>query len=748
MFIDDVHRLAARDVETVRAWTKRVGLSSSGPGVKLVLVGRDSRACLHPSAEISGAVGRIGLTDLAMTQDETRMALGCTKAQAREVHRRYRGWPVAVAMLGQQGGVDAWTDTVGSPLPSRVTALLQDLVEAEILSGLDRTHLDPLCGLAILSPVDLQAACDVLSMPPDEVAVHVRSLEPLIVRESAQTTILPYVAEALQRVGWASFPSAMKRYHSRASDHFQMKGETVTALTHTMKSGNPDQVANIIENAGGVFLWLAEGMEEIQEVMGFVDAKSMPDHPRLLLIQSLLHTKSGELAEARRFWNLARAASRNFLADRPGGDDEALRDESRIIGAMMAAYGCHSLEDQINAGLTYLDERDATGRSDFLQGYIHTLLCVHALQNGIFEDVMHHARRSEAAFERAGSQYGIVFLNIHRSGAAYGEGRLKAARALLGRTKQKRARLFPRDDGLKAICNTMMAELDLEAGSFLSARRGLSGTQKNLVAGEAWFDVHAAAYRTRAYLDRITRGPEQARDNLADAAASTRKRGLERVGRYIDCLRLELACRADDAEEAERLGDTLKLGEMLADDECLGYLMWREYLTSNVAQVLASRLAGDLQQAESLASRLHAYGERQGNAICRAYGLGLLVPSRPDLAADLVDVLQESGLVLPLILDPTLWPVLSKVRSGRVLVRSAEDVLRSLEPAKKTGFTKRERSILTHLQDGTPDKVIAQALGVSVHTVRFHLKNIFAKTGLQSRHDVARIAPSLLSANR
>jgi LuxR family maltose regulon positive regulatory protein len=43
--------------------------------------------------------------------------------------------------------------------------------------------------------------------------------------------------------------------------------------------------------------------------------------------------------------------------------------------------------------------------------------------------------------------------------------------------------------------------------------------------------------------------------------------------------------------------------------------------------------------------------------------------------------------------------------------------------------------VLLHLNSGLQDKIIARRLGITEHTVRFHLKNIYAKTRSQGRLD-------------
>ena len=57
--------------------------------------------------------------------------------------------------------------------------------------------------------------------------------------------------------------------------------------------------------------------------------------------------------------------------------------------------------------------------------------------------------------------------------------------------------------------------------------------------------------------------------------------------------------------------------------------------------------------------------------------------------------------------------------------------------AKSTDFTDRELEVLRLLAEGMMDKEIADALHLSVTTVRYHVNNLISKTGSSSRTELA-----------
>lgn len=61
-------------------------------------------------------------------------------------------------------------------------------------------------------------------------------------------------------------------------------------------------------------------------------------------------------------------------------------------------------------------------------------------------------------------------------------------------------------------------------------------------------------------------------------------------------------------------------------------------------------------------------------------------------------------------------------------------------PADAFDLTDRERELLQHLVDGSTEEAIAEALFISPHTVRTHIKNIYKKLHVHSRAAVVRTA--------
>jgi DNA-binding NarL/FixJ family response regulator len=109
----------------------------------------------------------------------------------------------------------------------------------------------------------------------------------------------------------------------------------------------------------------------------------------------------------------------------------------------------------------------------------------------------------------------------------------------------------------------------------------------------------------------------------------------------------------------------------------------------------------------------------------RAWGVLPFDTSAEELLAA-VGALHEGLLVgLPAMMEPLL---------GRLLHTHEIDAEELVEP-----LTEREAQVLQLLAQGMANKQIAVALGISEHTVKFHVSSIYAKFGATSRTEAVRI---------
>jgi len=102
------------------------------------------------------------------------------------------------------------------------------------------------------------------------------------------------------------------------------------------------------------------------------------------------------------------------------------------------------------------------------------------------------------------------------------------------------------------------------------------------------------------------------------------------------------------------------------------------------------------------------------------------------------------GVVARRTSGPRLTRALDAILEGLLVIDDelAEDTLRP--PQRPLGsretLTPRELEVLEHLASGLSNKEIAVRLGVSFHTVKFHVNSILGKLGASSRTEVVALA--------
>ena len=128
--------------------------------------------------------------------------------------------------------------------------------------------------------------------------------------------------------------------------------------------------------------------------------------------------------------------------------------------------------------------------------------------------------------------------------------------------------------------------------------------------------------------------------------------------------------------------------------------------------------------------------------------------ARPDLIADEADadVLIADGAVAadlfangPAVLRvgagggfDSLEPGL--ILSAAALLAAGYRITAEREPPRIAPLTARELQVAALLVEGASNKAIARALGISVHTVKFHVAAVLEKLGARNRADAVAIA--------
>lgn len=232
-------------------------------------------------------------------------------------------------------------------------------------------------------------------------------------------------------------------------------------------------------------------------------------------------------------------------------------------------------------------------------------------------------------------------------------------------------------------------------------------------------------------------------DRIADADALllhaeqlTAQRGWLRAQVALMAERLILRLKTGETDEARRLLTQLEQRVQAAQAESEDVLCW--YVARCQSHLLIA--TGELLAAAEILSALVLAQEQRGEALLALQSRLLLAVTlwragETERAADSCKPLLQRAVqqqLLRSLLDagPALPLLLAHMRAQQVL-----DMLPQRDTAGSSPLrlTEREQQILRLIAEGLSNKSIARPLGISVETVKWHLKQLYEKLQVNGR---------------
>lgn len=749
LILDDVERVGSPQVRTQLDTLIRYAPDN----LHIALAARNNPGLSLAHLSLMGLVNSIDAGSLRFTAAETSAYLEGT-VPSHEMHsltQRTEGWPVAVQILravtarDREGGHDMLREQ-----PSR--GLAATYLTEQLVRGLAGRQLQFLCDISLLDAVSIELA-DQVREARDSAQIlreldYLCALIPPLEGAPGHVRLHPMLREHFAVLAERD-PTRCALIHRRAAQWLAAGRNLLAALRHAVAAGDKMLTGLLILQAGGVSIWIRHGMQEVIAADRLIDEEMIAAMPRLGLMRAIVLIKQSRLHEARAQYDRLAAATRGFSQDPAAADASSLRREALFILSMLVIYCCLPLSE---THLSSLDQGLHDPAADDVELSHHkTVLCVAYLQSGHFDLAWRYGEEAAAHCLAFGSVYGTNFIDFHTGSIAMARGDTQEAVQRYERGRRKSRRHFPHDEGLRLVGDVLTAELDLECNAIGNAKRRLSQVIAGLRDAEAWFEIYAAAYGAGAEVYLIDRGLDETLGMLDEAQTRAQRLGLAKLVPLLDALRVASLTLSGEQDRALRVAErspTRFAEAALAGGEGAS---WREVecLATSWVRLLArhGRHAEAMQTCDAALS----YGRSRGAArmILRLNVLAALcldgMGQRPAALARMADicgeVIRTSYLRSVVREGPALVPLLSeasRVLPDEALRRQAHDLHDLLtgqaEAVRRTPvFSPRELDVLQHLDRGLKDKVIARRLGVSEHAVRFHLKNIYAKTRSHGR---------------
>lgn len=669
-------------------------------------------------AELYGHVRRLGIADLLIERDELLEALPARLAD--RILAATRGWPLLV------GGATPGATGLPGFLASEFLAPMTGAELAALTAWLDGRAVEP----ALLELVPL------LDLVRPALA------------EAVETTLAVRRSDPEQAAALAAGYARLSLF--------------TEAVTTFQAVGRYDDAFAAFAAGGGRFFLYRHGSAAFDRVLSGFPLDYALGNDTLVMSLAMQALKHGEVARARhllaeRFGSGVNEVRRVFSGrDRYSTDLVAFR-------VVMLIYEDYQLTDEL-FGQVFSTLADLPIDAHIQRGAFYNAvleLYIRTRQFAAAEDV---AQRALYHYEQAKVPMLAFYIALHRALM-----RLLMGDAINARQHAEQAAQYLHGVGFDSpgdarLLKLLEACIDYEGGKPESLARFLSTELDDFVHGEIWpslvefalhygsqaLSEHFSTIAARNFLDRwrvyqVSNRQFGVMIELREAAILQNANRWQEAAEKTAALatRITRAWVAAAGEELEWLKER---------DEIVQAMFWLRHIVYE--QPTRPHLE---RQLGHIIANLNLTGRQR---LCAEVWLAYVYKRQRNLSrarALLQKVFEEAarlGAIAPLAEERVfLSELVEQQRIGQYLEISApvRQVLRRLRDSglpnsalgAQNGLSRRETKVLMMISEGSSNKFIANALGLSEATVKFHLSNAYRKLGCTRRREAISAARAM-----
>lgn len=716
-------------------------LAASGPpSLRLVFSGRGHTSIQLERFRYGEGLGELRAAELAFTREEVARfasSLGEDDAfDAGSLWKTTAGWPVAVhaslvALAQSRNAPAAPPGTVPTHIP------LTDYVGEEILGQFEAPLAEFILRATTCDWLDRRLAVELYGRPQGGMLLEECLRNGLFIEEHDYRGGEPVYrwhslfAAQCRRLLERRDPLLAERLHRVAARHYQ-DADVVECVDQALRGRAPRQAVMAL-GAHWLDYVLRNDVHDLEQA-----CRSLPtpwnDDPEILMIRSVCNALAGNGPAASELAD--RALSRTYVLDAirrrrlescrelfdtpsdggqpdhraipadDGGSARAVRPGPRSAGGSTASFLMAQAEFRLHRGGEFaaamLNAAGSAGRPERPEAMEISAQADLALAFAAAGDLAVAEQHATEALARAdalgwASQELMAPAWLARGIVCYCRDELKAARTCLLKAQRLGSDLHP-SGRLGAIYRVLV---DCAAGDLTrlaDSAAALDTSHGRGLFAVSWHGLYTVTVAKVA----------EAKGDLAGALAIVQPLGAGGHGALADTLLAELLRRGGEFTTARQCAESL-VGSRKNPyiDTCL-----------SLTEALLAQAAGDTVAAH----------ERLEHAVHRAEPTSVLRPfaERSDELADL-------------LVQHAVWGTAHESFIAALMARDAQGGAR-LRAQSYWSLTEREREVLAYMRSIMTAAEIADALYISVNTVKTHERSIYRKLGAGSRRDALKTA--------
>ncbi len=752
LIIDDLHRLPADVVEQVLGPL----VSSMPPMLHLVLSGRERPALGVAELRGRGQLIEIQAAELRFTPQEAHALLPTLdEASLSRLMDTTEGWPVVLQLCKLWLEREPRRVSLIPKFSGRVVEVADYLTE-QVLADLPPDALLILQDVSILESfnADLIEALNQNSQAWSRL-LHAHRLENFLTpldEERYWFRLHHLLSDFLAGRLRESQPERHHRLHEAASRWFESHGMLREAMQHAHAIGDHARTAALIDRAGSWEMVIHGGYGVMRSMLRFMPADREREFPRAYFARLLQRAKEGQVQEALEAFESYRRETADFTCIAGAPSATAARDALHVGHLLYGYADGHIAPDaisQIYRQCEELDPADGVGRSALLN-----TACLIGLGLGDMQVARIACQRAIDSLRRIGSVLGVNYCYLHLGLSHLHLGERREAEAMFRESLSLAEENFGVDSGLKSMSDVYLGFALHGRGDTQGAQQHIQRSLESIESGDGWFDAYAEVYEILAAAAFGQAGLPAVAPVVERAITTAKRRGMPRLRSLMHAIHARFAASAGDVTRAKAALDKVEPA-FQAVRWTHDPFWWRTDHAAGTALALLEVAQGEAEAAGRTLAALHEACTAQRRvrqlATVRAlqaalkFQLGMLEEAARELAGVLDGRMAEDDLQPLIDLGPVLVPLAQFARKWALengtstLVRRALGALADrglqlqLAGAPVELLSPRERQVLIELARGAPNKTIARALQMTENTVKFHLKNIFLKLGVQHR---------------